>query len=417
MLIPTSEYEERIESCQEFLQRTGLQALLAYSDRRYAMGQGVEVGHNVRYYAGFRFPPEDIHEEAVVLPYQKGEAIVVIPRDGEPALLICRTGEDLAKRQTWIRDVRSSAPDYLGDERITGLARMTRSVLEEHGVRGGKIGIAGAGVTWQLYDALVRLLPKASFIGCTEDVDRMRMVKSDNELKIMRKAAEIADAGVDALLETAREGATEYEVHQAAEKAMLDAGGDNPWTVIMSGPRAFISYLSPDYTQRQLKSGDMLHADIGSEFAGYHSDIQPVAIVGRPRREQISLLETNMKIIRAMIEATRPGVSDKKIVESALRAAHGEQFGERLRTDLFGHGYGVGVDPPNFTSGTLRKRSDEEIILKPNMVLCYEPGLFVPGVGGVAIEDEVVVTNDCCEVISGCLSKAEKLYSKLQSLK
>lgn len=260
MLIPTSEYIARVECCQDFLKRSGLRALLAYSDHRYAMGQGVEVGHNIRYYVGFRFPPEEIHEAPVLLPYTRGVAIVVIPSEGEPALVMCRADEGLVRKQTWIRDVRSGRERYLVAERSKGLAEMAWDVLQERGISKGKIGIAGVGVTWELYEALVKAMPKSRFVSCTEEVDRLRMIKSENELKIMRKAAEIAEAGVEALLETGKEGVAEYEVHQAVEKAMFDAGGDNPWSVVVSGPRSqlFTAFTSPDYTQRRLRSGDWL---------------------------------------------------------------------------------------------------------------------------------------------------------------
>jgi len=379
------------------------------------MGQG--VGHYLRYYAGFRFPLEDMHESPVLLPYQRGEAVVLIPCEGEPALIFSRAAENPARQQTWIRDIRSGASRSLGEERLTGVARLIADVLEDHGIMRGVVGLAGVGFPWQLYERLQSFLGNLRFRECTQQVDRLRLLKSENELAIIRKAAKIADIGVEALLEVAKEGALEYELHQAAEKAMFEAGGDNPWSVIMSGPRAFISYVSPDYTQRKLQSGDMIHADIGTEYAGYHSDIQPVTIIEEPRSQQVALLRTNMKIIRAMIEATRPLATDRDIVRSALVAAKGEPFSDEIRMSLFGHGYGVGVDPPNLTAATLRKRSDELIALRPGMVLCYEPGIFIPGIGGVALEDEVVVTEDGCEVISNCLVQAGNLLAKLQSLK
>ena len=394
------------------MRQCGLQALLAYSDKRFAMGQGVEVGHYVRYYAGFRFPPSEIHEGPAVLPYTRTEAIVLIPRDGKPALLMRQASEELVRSQTWIHDVRSGHQRF-GDESLAGLARMTWDLLQERGISKGKVGIAGVGATWELYCALTETMPRLHFVECTEEFDQLRMIKTDNELRIMRKAAQIADAGVEAFFETAKEGVSEYEVHQAVEKAMFDEGGDNPWSQIVSGPRSYLYFVSPDYTQRKLESGDMVLADIGSEFAGYHSDVQPVVIVGTPREGQLSLLRTNMKSIRAMIAATRPGVTDKDIVQAAVTASRGERFGDREY--VFGHGYGVGYEPPFFNPGALLKRKNEETILKQNMVLCYEPGLFVPGIGGSFIEDEVIVTPGGCEVITGCLAHAERLLSELKS--
>lgn len=172
-----------------------------------------------------------------------------------------------------------------------------RDVLRDRGIMKGKIGIAGVGATWGLYNVLVKVLPRSRFISCTEEVDRLRMVKTENELRIMRKAAEIGMAGVEALL------------------------------------------------------------------------------------------ETEIRILRAMIEATRPGVSERDVVQAAVTASGG-----KLSMWYIGHGYGVGVDPPFLTDWSIHKRKEDEVILKTNMVICYEPALLVPGVGTSALEDEIIVT-------------------------
>jgi Xaa-Pro aminopeptidase len=85
-----------------------------------------------------------------------------------------------------------------------------------------------------------------------------------------------------------------------------------------------------------------------------------------------------------MIEATRPGVSERDVVQAAVTTS-----GRKLRMWYIGHGYGVGVDPPFLTDRSLHKRKEDEVILKTNMVICYEPALHVPGVGTSALEDEI----------------------------
>ena len=183
-----------------------------------------------------------------------------------------------AKKQTWLSDVRTTTNDFLG-AKYNGFAQITRDIL--HMNRNGKLGIGGTRVPMELYAELMKVFPGTVISHCTNELEGLRIIKSSNELRIMRKSAEIADEGVKALLEISRSGVAEYEVHQAVEKAMFEAGGDNPWSMIFTGPRAMISYMSPDYTQRKLREGDMVYADIGTEFMGYHSDIQPAYIVGR----------------------------------------------------------------------------------------------------------------------------------------
>jgi Xaa-Pro dipeptidase len=413
--IPKSEYQERCKKCQELARRKKYDAILAYSGKRYSMGQGVESGQNIRYLVGFDFPPHLIQEEDVVVPYMLSDSLVVIPQEGEPSLLLSRQDpkSDRARKQVWMKDVRSISDEFSdqfsgGINR--GLAELTRDVLGKR--RKNRIGIGGTRFPLRLQQELSKVYRKSKFIECSEELDLLRVVKTSNELRIMRKAAEIADEGVRALMETSKPGVSEYEVHMAVEKSMFDAGGDNPWSVIQSGPRASISYMSPDYTQRKLKDGDLIYADIGTELMGYHSDIQPAYIVGQGNTKQIKIVETSLNMLKAMFETTRQGRTDTDVVRAAYGALDNNPYESYVRTWTLGHGYGVGSDPPDMTGATLNLPKNKQMKLQENMVLCLEPGLFVPGIGGAAVEDEVIVTTSGCEILTKC---AERVKEQLES--
>ena len=233
--IPVSEYRERVRKVQELARRKKYDAILAYSGSRYSMGQGVENGQNIRYLVGFNFPPHLIQEEDVVVPYMLGDSIVAIPQEGEPSLLLSRQDPktERAKKQVWLKDVRA-VDDEFADQFSGAInrglaAHITRDVLGAK--RKAKLGFAGTNLPLNLYLELTKVLPRSKLVPCTNDLDLLRVIKSPNELLIMRKAAEIADEGVRALIETSRPGIAEYEVHMAVEKAMFDAGGDNPWSI------------------------------------------------------------------------------------------------------------------------------------------------------------------------------------------
>lgn len=382
------------------------------------MGQGVESGQHIRYFVGFNFPPHFIQEEDVVVPYMLGDSLIVIPQDGEPSLLLSRQDpqSERAKNQVWLRDIRSISDDFadqFSGAINQGLAELAKEALD--GKPKTRIGIAGTRFPLQLHAELSKALRKTKFVECGNELDKLRAVKSPNELRIMRKAAEIADEGVRAMIDASRPGVAEYEVHMAVEKAMFDAGGDNPWSVIQSGPRATISYMSPDYTQRKLGEGDMIYADIGSELMGYHSDIQPAYIVGKGNTEQLSIIEDSLNMLKAMFEATRPGATDADVVKSAYAVMDDSRFRSYVRRWTLGHGYGVGSDPPDMTSATLNLPKSKQMKLQENMVLCLEPGIFVPRVGGAAVEDEVIITANGCEVLTGCARLAEELLKKQRS--
>jgi Xaa-Pro aminopeptidase len=410
--IPVSEYRERVRKVQELAHKKKFDAVLAFSGHRYSMGQGVEDGQNLRYLVGFNFPPHEIQEKDVVVPYQGSESLLIVPTEEEPSLIISKAETERVKKQTWLQDVRTTT-DQFANAGHKGMAHITKDVLAAK--RKLKLGLGGTNLPMNLYLELTKAFPKAKFISCTDDLDQQRVIKSPNELRIMRKAAEIADEGVRALIETSKPGVAEYEVHQAVEKAMFDAGGDNPWSIVLTGPRSGIPYLSPDYTQRRLREGDMVYADIGTELMGYHSDIQPAYVVGRGTKDQLDLVETTVKMIKAMISATRSGATDTEVLRAAYKTLDGNPFRGHVRTWTFGHGYGVGVDPPDMTGAMLTLPKTRQTELQENMVLCFEPGIFVPGVGGAAVEDEVIVRSDGCEVISKCAKRAEEFLKQQRS--
>jgi len=410
--IPISEYRDRLRKCQELAHRKGWDAILAFSGHRFSMSQGIEDGQNLRYLVGFNFPSNEIQERDVVVPYHGSENLLIIPHEGEPSLIISTAETERIRKQTWLQDVRTTT-DQFANARYRGMSHIALEILNG---KKGKLGIAGEHLPMDLHLELARAFPRTKLVDCTRDLDSHRMVKSENEIRIMRKAAEIADEGVAALIEACRPGVAEYEVHQAAEKAMFDAGGDGPWSVILSGPRSVIPYISPDFTQRKLRDGDMVYADIGTELMGYHSDIQPVYIVGRGSKDQVDLVQTSLNMMKAMVNATHQGATDTEVLRAAYKTLEGNPFRDHVRTYTFGHGYGVGLDPPDLTGRTLTLPRNKQTKLKQNMVLCFEPGIFVPGVGGAAIEDEVVVTANGCEVISRCAERAESLIDQQRSL-
>jgi len=172
-----------------------------------------------------------------------------------------------------------------------------------------------------------------------------------------------------------------------------------------------VSYMSPDFCQRKLEEGDMVFSDLGTEFLGYHSDIQPAYIVGKGTKEKLKLIEASVNMLKAMIAATKPGATDVDIVNAAIGSISKTQYRDYLKTTTLGHGYGVGWEYHDLTGATPRLSKNKQTTLKKNMILCLEPGVIVPTLGGAAVEDEVIVTDNGCEVITKCAERAENLLA------
>jgi len=224
-------------------------------------------------------------------------------------------------------------------------------------------------------------------------VGGLREVKDEAELACIRKAAVVADRTMERAYELARPGLTERQLKAELEHYMLELGAEGPsFDMILAGGEHSALPHAP-VTDRALQAGDLLTIDLGAVVDGYCSDLtRTVAIVScDDQRREIYKLVYRAQI--ASIEAIRPGVLGKEVDEIARGiigdAGHGDHFGHGL-----GHGVGIEIHEGPRLAG-----SDEKP-LQVGQVVTIEPGVYLPGLGGVRIEDLAVVTESGCELLS-----------------
>lgn len=215
------------------MQKEGFEAVLAYSARRWSMMAGTESGGNARYYVGFDFPHKEMVEKGRYVPYMKHDSIVFIPREGEPAF-VTKTKHEAEKitEQSWMSDVRPIYKRFQQDHgrAFQAFAERTEDLLLDRGLNlKGRIGIGGINTPMEIWMEFNHRFPEASIHNVTGDLHRLRMVKSKNELKLMRAAARINDAALHTMIDVCRPGISEWEVHQAMEATMFRHGADNVW--------------------------------------------------------------------------------------------------------------------------------------------------------------------------------------------
>ncbi|MGC4190929.1 MAG: Xaa-Pro peptidase family protein [Thermomicrobiales bacterium] len=221
----------------------------------------------------------------------------------------------------------------------------------------------------------------------------LRRVKEPGELSLIRQAARIVETGMAAARETIRPGVREIEVAAMAELAMRREGMDGRIfeTKVESGPR---SAMPSTYAgQRVLEAGDLVLIDIGPTFQGYFGDLTRTLAVGEPSPEGRDLLALVLEAQSAGIAAVRAGVPGHDVDEAArvpVRAA-GLEGGFRHNT---GHSLGLAGDSLGLIAPCNRSP------LREGECITVEPGCYVEGVGGVRIEDEILVTADGCEIIT-----------------
>lgn len=227
-----------------------------------------------------------------------------------------------------------------------------------------------------------------SLIATRDVVEALRVVKDAGELERIELAAQIADVALAQVKERLREGVTEREFARELDYEMRLRGADDVSfeTIVASGPNGARPHGR--VSERRIEVGELVIVDFGAEVDGYHSDMTRTLCVGSPASSQMSdLLDAVLIAQRAGVRALRPGVSGDE-VDRACREALSVAGCE----ELFVHGTGHGVGLEIHESPALSQGSAD--ILDEGVVVTVEPGVYVPGTGGVRIEDTLVVTGN-----------------------
>ena len=253
-----------------------------------------------------------------------------------------------------------------------------------------KIGFEADAVSYDLWALMLGGLsngPDAVLVPCRGQVEGLRVIKSPEELALLQKAVEITSAAFEQTLCLVRPGAVERDLALEIEFRMKQAGASELSfdLIVASGPRSSLPHGRA--SDRVLGAGEFVVFDIGARFRGYHSDMTRTVFTGTPKAADRELYETVLRAQLAGIESVRPGALCLD-VDQAARACI-EKAGHAGR---FGHGTGHGVGLCVHEDPRVGPLSSEE--LAPGMVVTVEPGIYIPGTGGVRIEDMVVVTED-----------------------
>jgi Xaa-Pro aminopeptidase len=274
------------------------------------------------------------------------------------------------------------------------------------------VGFERTAVTVGDYEALRDLAPSVSWTGVTDRVERLRMVKDDGEVRAIRAAIAVAERAFQALTALVRPEDTERELCDRMEDFLRRAGGNgSSFPPIMAvGPRAALPHAPP--TDRRVGDGDVLLVDWGASGPFYKSDLTRVldtrrtAVFDRAGNGGPRLEDVHAVVRRAQeraIRAVRPGV-EAQAVDAEARAV----IAEAGYGDCFGHGLGHGIGLQVHEAPAVRPHSTT--VLEPGMVFTVEPGVYLPGWGGVRIEDDILVTPDGCEVLTTVPRELRKLW-------
>lgn len=255
------------------------------------------------------------------------------------------------------------------------------------------VGIQSSSLTYDNYLEIKKTLLKVKYAKLSDEIADLFLSKKTSEIASMRKAAEIGDKALSALLPSLRPGITEFEVARKLEQLCLEYGSEKPSfdTIVLFGKRASMPHGKP--ANVKLRKGDWLLIDFGCTVNGFCSDMTRTFICGQANKKQIELYD----IVRNAQESAR-SAAKAGMRSSELDFCARSQIKEHGYTEEFGHalGHGVGLrihEKPRVSQFV-------ESVLMENCVVTIEPGIYIPDFGGVRIEDMVVLKKNGSSVLT-----------------
>jgi len=314
--------------------------------------------------------------------WNSGVAIVV-PLQGEVTMIVPLGDSFRVKPETWIKDVRSWTPPFRNIKEIPYESLLV-DVLKEKDLTKKVIGLEEEVLLWNTYNKLKDILPNAEFRDVGAHMLKLMAIKDEEEIKLSRQAAAIADKGIYAALEFMKPGNTEYDLAAAADYAMRKGGAEMFYapTTVSADYR-----LGPDHnpTERILQRGDIIKIDLHPVYKNYRSDRLITAIIGKPTPEFRKLADAVEAGTQSMLEKSVPGSNGTAIYEAFTDTIEKYGFMDLDTTWYLGHGIGTGHLPPLIYPG-------DKTELEPNMIVCLNPLIFKPGIHSMMEEFIIRIT-------------------------
>jgi Xaa-Pro aminopeptidase len=329
--------------------------------------------HNRRYLSGFTgedMPPLDTAGVLLVTPYE--------------AILLTDSRFDI-----------QAADEFAGGTvRVRGPRLIESLAAQIRGLGVHRIGFEAQHLLYSHYEDLHKALPEVELVPTRGLIDQQRTVKDEAELALLRHAVAISDQAFDEVSAQIQPGMTEKQVARLIEARMIELGAEGPAfsTIVASGPNAAMPHAIPG--DRAIQAGEPIVIDMGARYHGYNSDMTRTIVLGEP---DARFKEIYNIVLRAHLDsevAARSGVSGVAVDAAARDVIKAAGYG-----DNFGHGTGHGIGLEVHEGPRAAAASTDES-LDAGVVISIEPGIYLPGWGGVRIEDLVLLGPDGAEMLT-----------------
>jgi Xaa-Pro aminopeptidase len=387
--IAADEYRARARRVATEATARGLEGVVVWSKGGGTVDRYADVLYLTNHYTQFPHIPD-------LPPYWAGRAhsACVVTREGETILI--------SEIADWRRDIVVADRVVVDLDLTRGIA----GVLAELGLDRTRVGLVAAETmvigSWRL---LQSRLPGVEWVPVDDILERMRAIKSEAEIGIIRESVRVGDTIMTAMLEACVAGATEADVAAAGYDAGIRRGAAPYDLPGASGPNSnFFSYGSlPSWAMRTLKPGDLYHSDMYGAYHGYYYDYTRSTVVGGdPSEDQLRVLEGAIGTVEAVIDALRPGVSFGEAYERGAAYMRDSGFEAGTPEDVvsglgqafpsFGHSLGLAWESPWIVPGNPAP-------IEENMYLAVEAAVGLPGVGAAGFEQDILIGPDGPEVL------------------
>ncbi len=329
---------------------------------------------NVYYYSNYYTDP---HERLVG---------IYADRKDNPLLILPKMEEEDALRAGWKGDILSYDDDTNPWDKFLSFITDAERLPQQ-------LAVEKSHLTVDRYEQLRKLFPNSAILDGSDLLNELRVIKDKKEYTLLKQAALLADFGVQKGIQAIEEGKSELEILADLEFALKREGVREMSfsTVVLTGAKTASPHGNPG--KDKVKAGDLVLFDLGVVYEGYCSDITRTVAYKQISEQQKEVYNTVLKAQLAAIEASTIGTEVGKIDKAArsiiTEHGYGEYFTHRI-------GHGLGIDIHEYPS----MNASNKLALAEGMCYTIEPGIYIPNIGGVRIEDDIFMTKKGAEVLT-----------------
>ncbi len=315
--------------------------------------------------------------------------------DGEGFALITSSKNYLLTDSRYTEQAQKESPDFkiLTDEPNKKNARILalKKILAKSKIK--KIAFESNNLSYADFKKYSDNFDSMEFLPTENIIEQIRMIKDKEEIIKIKKAAQITTESLKDVFEIIKPGVRELDIASELAYTMRKKGAHKESfdIIVVSGERSSLIHGKP--SEKKIVEGELIIIDVGANYQNYNSDITRTIIIGKENQKQKKVFSIVSEAQKEALEFLKPGVKCKEVDSVArdiiVKKGYGEYFGHGL-------GHGVGLDIHELP----RVSFSDNTVLLPGMVVTIEPGIYLPEVGGVRIEDSVLITETGYEILT-----------------